>query len=189
MDHVESTNPTETVVLHVPHRFRRILLTYAPIAAVIILAVGVGAFWYAQYRSNADRAAQRQAIEQELAQLNASRGSDLPADQISTVVVPLVSSRSAVAGLASSFKGVVLEVWLLPDAQHAETYNAVLQKVGSADKFRVPGLALQDRPGGKAVRLRLPTRLLTPGLYRVQLSAVSPDGAVGNPAEYSFEIQ
>lgn len=187
---VSSTGPaqgeTKPVVVRAQHRFYRSLLTYAPIAAVIILAVGIGAFWYGQYRS---RGAQRQAIERELAELNASGQSEFPADQISTVVVPPVSSRSVVADLSSSFKGAVLEVWLLPGTQPAEKYDAVLQKVGSEDKFRVSGLALQDRAGGKAVRLRIPTRLLTPGIYRVQLSPVLADGTAEHTAEYSFEIQ
>ena len=183
------TKDTLPIDLPTGPRFYHRVLTYAPIAAVLVLAAGLGTFWYVQYRSNVVRESERQAIERELAQLNASGEPDLPPDQIFTVIVPPVSSRSVVAGLSSSFKGPVFEMWLIPGTQPADKYSAVLQKVGSEDKFRVAGLFPQDRSGGKAIRLRLPTRVLTPGLYRVQLSGLSADGTVINTAEYSFEIQ
>lgn len=180
------TRDTQPIDLSTRRPFYQRILTYAPVAAVILVAVGLGTFWY---RATVVREAQRQEIERELARLNAFGEFDLPPDQIFTVIVPPVSSRSIVAGLSSSFKGPVLEMWLIPATQPADTYNAVLQKVGSKDKFQVTGLFPQDRSGGKAVRLRLPTRLLTPGLYRVQLSGLSAGGTVINTVEYSFEIQ
>lgn len=181
-----SINPLDTVqskpqVLPL----RRKLLMYAPIAAVVLVAVTIGAVWYAKYRRSET---QRQAIERELAQVNASLEPILPADQISTLIVPLTSNAN-VTSIPSTFKGPILELWLLPKTKQTERYNALLQKVDSHDQFQISNLHLQDRAGGKAVRLRIPTRLLTPGVYRVQLNGLSTDGRVAETDGYSFKIE
>ena len=163
------------------------LLVYAPIAAVIVVAVALGVVWYAKYRGGIERENQRQAVERELAELNAS-DQDLPAGQISTLTVPPFSPRSVIANSSSSFKGPVVELRLVPGTQQAERYNAVLQKVGSSDKYLVSNLKL-NQDGDKTVHLRIPTRLLTPGTYTVQLSGLAQNGSVKTSSEYNFEIQ
>jgi hypothetical protein len=165
------------------------LLVYAPFVAVIVVAIAVGAIWYAKYRDSIERENQRQAVERELVQLNAPEGQNLPTEQVSTLTVPPFSPRSVIASSSSSFKGPILELRLLPGTQQAERYNAVLNKVGSTDKFLVPNLKLHDQDGDKAVHLRIPTRLLTPGVYAVQLNGLATDGSIKNSSEYSFEIQ
>jgi hypothetical protein len=165
------------------------LLVYAPFVGVIVVAIAVGAVWYAKYRDSIERENQRQAVERELVQLNAPQERTLPAEQVSTLTVPPFSPRSVIASSSSTFKGPILELRLLPGTQYSERYNAVLYKVGSTDKFLVPNLKLHDQDGNKAVRLRIPTRLLTPGVYTVQLNGVATDGSTKNSGEYSFEIQ
>lgn len=173
--------------LPVPSHFWsfRSLLVYAPFAAVIIVAIAVGSIWYAKYRDGVERENQRLAIELELAQLNAAE----PAEQVSTLTVPPFSPRSVIAGSSSNLKGSTLELRLLPGPQPTERYNAVLHKVGSTDKYSVSNLRLHDQLNDKAVHLRIPTRLLTPGVYTVQLNGLATDGTVKNSSEYSFEIQ
>ena len=161
---------------------------YAPIALAVLMAIAIGAVWYARYRSNIERQAQRQAIERELALLNFSGAQNVPPDQVFTITLPPVSTRSVEANISSDFKGPLLELWLIPATQQAVNYNAVFQKVGSGDMFQVPNLQLQERAGNKAIRLRVPTRLLTPGLYRVKLTAISPGGVAVDTSEYSLEI-
>jgi hypothetical protein len=183
------TEPIEPKHLATPHvlPFYRNPLVYAPAMAIVLVAITLGVVWYAQYKSNETR---RQEIERELAQLNSSGDQNLPADQISTLIVLPFSPRSVVASSSSNFQRQILEVWLIPSTKQSARYEALLQKAGSEDQFRIPHLQLQDRvPGEKAVRLRIPTRLLSPGTYRVQLSELSPDGTVANTSEYSFEIQ
>lgn len=160
--------------------FYRNPLVYAPMAVLVVVAITAGAIWYAQYRSTIAREHRRQEVERELARLNGSAEPNLPADQISTLIVAPFSPRSVVASSASSLHRPVLELWLIPSSRQSGRYDASLQKVGSDEKFQIPNLELRDRGGDKAVRLRIPTRLLTPGAYRVQLSDTS---------EYNFEIQ
>jgi methionine-rich copper-binding protein CopC len=164
----------------------RRLLMYAPIAAVVLVAVIVGTVWYATYRTNESK---RQAIERELAELNASGKPNLPADQISTLIVSPMSTTSVVTRISSTFKGPILELWLLPKTKPIERYNALLQKMDSPNQVQISTLQLHDRAGGKAIRLRIPTRLLTPGVYRVQLNGLSSDGRVVETDEYSFKIE
>jgi hypothetical protein len=183
----------DTVPIHPAHivrpealPFYRNPLVYAP-AGLFLVAIAIGFVWYVQYRGNETR---RQEIERELAQLNGAGEPNLPADQISTLIVLPFSPRSVVASSSSNLQSRVLELWLVPSTRQNGRYEALLQKVGSEDKFRIPNLQLQDRaPNEKAVRLRIPTHLLTPGTYRVRLGALSADGQIASTTEYTFEIQ
>jgi hypothetical protein len=166
--------------------FRRKLLMYGPIAAVLLVAVTVGLVWYAKYRRTE---IQRQAIERELAQLNISLESIPPADQRYTLILPPTSTANVVTSIPATSKEPILELWLLPKMKQTERYNALLQKVGSHDQFQISNLRPQDRVGGKTVRLRISTRLLAPGIYRVELNGLSADGKVVETDEYSFNIE
>ena len=168
--------------------FPRKLVVYMPIAAVILVAVTIGIVLYLKYRGSVEHEAQIQAIERELAQVNAPEEQNMPADQVSTLIVPPFSPRSVVASSSSGFKGPMLELRLLPTNRQTETYNAVLQKIGSEDKYRIPNLRAHDRDGERAVRLRIPTRLLSPGTYRVQLTGLTTSGPA-DTEEFNFEIQ
>ena len=164
----------------------RKLLVYAPIAALVLVAVVVGSVWYATSRRNETR---RQAIERELAELNTFGELNLPPDQISTLIVSPMSTSNVVTSISSTFKAPILELWLLPRTNQSKSYNALLEKVGSRNQVQISNLQLQDRGGSKAVRLRISTRLLTPGVYRVQLNGLSTDGTVAETDEYSFKIE
>ena len=193
LDTVSIESDIDTVRLK-PGRFtkplvvplHRKLLVYAPIAAVVLVTVIVGAVWYATYRRNET---QRKVIERELAELNTFGELNLRPDQISRLIVSPTSTRNVVTSISSSFKGPVLELWLLPRTKQTERYDALLQKVGSQNEVQISNLQLQDRPGGIAIRLRIPTRLLTRGVYRVQLNGLSTDGRVVETDEYSFQIE
>ena len=164
----------------------RQLLVYAPIAAVVLVAVVVGSVWYATSRRNETR---RQAIERELAELNTFGELNLPPDQISTLIVSPMSTGNVVTSISSTSKAPILELWLLPRTNEIKTYNALLQKVGSRNQVQISNLQLQNRAGRNAVRLRISTQLLTPGVYRVQLNGLSTDGRVAETDEYSFKIE
>jgi len=168
-----------------PEPFRRKLLVYAPIAAVVLVAITIGSVWYVKYRRSVT---QRQAIERELAQLNSPKEPNLPSDQIYTLIVPPTSTTDIVSSISSTFKGPVVELWLLPRKQ-TERFNALLQKEGSPDQFQISDLHFQNGAGGRVVRLRISMRLLTPGVYRVQLNGLSTDGRVVGTDEYSFKFE
>lgn len=177
-------DPLETVSIE-PRLFRGKLLVYAPIAAVVLVAITIGSVWYVKYRRSV---IQKQAIERELAQLNTSGEQNLPSDQIYTLVVAPTSTTNIVSSISSTFKGPVVELWLLPRKQTAR-YDALLQKEGSPDQFQISNLHFQNGAGGRVVRLRISMRLLTPGVYRVQLDGLATDGRVVGTDEYSFKLE
>jgi hypothetical protein len=183
-----STQDRVTPLLSKPFKSwrRRNPLVYASIAAAILVVLTVGMFWYADYRREQAR---RLTIERELAELNdPSRRSELPSGQVLSVVLSPVSARSTGSSITPRATDAILELSLLPEIAKAETYAVLIQRVGSDDKFAVRNLRLEDLPAGKAIRVRIHTRLLNRGLYRLQLTGVTPDGRVVETNEYSFEL-
>jgi len=165
---------------------RRNLLMYASAAAAILVVVTVGVFWYADYRREQAR---RLTVERELAELNdPSRRPELPSDQVLAVVLSPVSARSTGRSITPPATDGLLELSLLPEIAKAETYTVLIQRAGSDLEFSISNLRLEDRPAGKVIRVRIPTRLLTRGLYSLRLNGVSADGRVVETNEYSFEV-
>lgn len=183
-----STQDRITPLLSKPFKSwtRRNLLVYASAAAAILVVLTVGVFWYADYRREQAR---RLTVERELAELNdPSRRSELPSDQVLSVVLSPVSARSTGSSITPRATDGILELLLLPEIAKAETYSVLIQRAGSDDEFAVPNLRLEDLPAGKAIRVRIPTRLLNRGLYRLRLNGVTPDGREVEINEYSFEV-
>ena len=164
----------------------RNLLVYASAAAAIMVVLTVGVLWYADYRREQAR---RLTVERELAELNdPSRRSELPSDQVLSVVLSPVSARSTGSSITPRATDGILELLLLPEIAKAETYSVLIQRAGSDDEFAVPNLRLEDLSAGKAIRVRIPIRLLTRGLYSLRLNGVTPDGRLVETNEYSFEV-
>lgn len=167
------------------YRGRGNLLAYASAAAMLIVLT-VGVFWYAEFRREQNR---RLTVERELAALNDPlRRPELPADQVLPLVLSPVSVRSSGSRIRLPATDAYLELSLLPEIARAETYNVLIQRVGLGDEFAVPNLRLEDQPAGKVIRVRIPTRLLNPGLYRLRLHGVMLDGRAVETNEFSFEV-
>jgi hypothetical protein len=167
-------------------RLKPILLV--PIAAILMIAVVVAAVWLNNRRE--ERNAQHLAIERELADLNAPSSLGEPPSQMLSFALSPVSLRSA--GPQAEFTSradirlVELRLLWIQKVRYA-TYRALLRRVGSAEQFTIKDLRPED-DSGKAIRLRLPARLLTRGLYQISLSGIAADGAVDLAEEYSFTV-
>jgi len=66
------------------------------------------------------------------------------------------------------------------------SYQATIRKFDEEESFTIPKLQLDS---GNAIRLRLPPRLLTRGLYQIEVSGVGSDGTTGPPEEYQFVVK
>lgn len=160
-----------------------------PITATLIVAVMVAGVWLVRLnnrRSEDDR--QRVAIERELAELNGPSGLSDTSPRIVLLVVSPLSVRSIAprTELTPGDSDRVVELRLLwIQKEQYPTYQAVLHRVGDPAQFTIPNLHLQNE-NGSAVRVRLPARLLTRGLYQVILSGISSDGSARLVEEYSF---
>lgn len=146
-----------------------------PIAATAMILVVVGALWLS-------RRAGHSAIEQELAQLNAS--SNLLAGQVLAELSPVtVRSGKAEAPLNTRVSEVVELRLLWIQKERYSSYQATIRRVGESELFVIRNL--QPESDGKAIRLKLPSHMLTRGTYQINLSA---EGSASLAEEYQFTI-
>ena len=154
-----------------------------PLAAVIVLAIVFGVIWVNR------RIEQRQyaAIEAEVARLNSPsslRETPQPADALT---LSPIAPRSAERRPELKIRPDVAELRLLwPQTERYPTYRFTLRRV---DDQRL--LVTRDVPApedGKTIRLRLPTGMLSRGLYRIELSGVTASGGLSAAEEYSFTV-
>lgn len=163
-----------------------------PVAAVLIIAFLVGLVWLKDIRNKrAQEIDRRAAIERELADLNAPSSVREGTPQAFSLVLPPVSVRSAgpQADLRARTDISVVEVQLLwTQKEQYSSYQAVLRRVGDSQQLTIPNLHVQKTAGGTAVPLKLPTHLLTRGLYQVTLSGIG-HGTPSQAEEYSFTVR
>jgi hypothetical protein len=149
-----------------------------PIAATAMIVIVVAAIWLS-------RRAGHSAIEQELAQLNAS--SILREGPVSLELAPVtVRSAESQAQLnRHPSENEVVELRLLwIQKERSPSYQATIRRVGDNQSYNVPNL--QPEPDGKAVRLKLPAHFLSKGTYQINLSGA--DGSASSSEEYQFTV-
>lgn len=168
-------------------------VVYLPLAAALVVAVLFGTWRLVESRRaqqiRAREESQRLEVEQELAQLNDSSGvgRPQPGARVFQMALPSVTLRGTANKLSPPAETSVVELWLLRAKDEYESYRASFQRVGAASRYSIPNLRAADTPGGRAIPVKIPVRLLTPGAYRLTLSGVTPDGQPGETSEYTFQ--
>lgn len=163
-----------------------------PVAAMLIIAFVVGLVWLMDIRNKrAQETNRRVAIERELADLNAPSSVREVTPQTVSLLLPPVSGRSL--GPQSELRARtdirVLELQLLwTQKEQYSSYQAVLHRVGDSQQLTIPNLHVQKTAGRTAVPLKLPTHILTRGLYQITLNGIGSTGAPGQAEEYSFTV-
>jgi hypothetical protein len=151
-----------------------------PIALAAIILIVVAAVWLSRQ--------QHQAIEQEVAQLNAPESlREVPPQMVSLNLSP-VAVRSAEQQPEIKTRADIRIVELrLPWIQKEQysTYHAVLRQAESDKSFMFPHIQV-DSVG--VIRLRVPAHILMRGLYKIELSGIAADGNLGPTEEYSFAV-
>ena len=150
-----------------------------PIAVAAMILIVVGAIWLSRRSAHS-------AIEQQLAQLNAP--ANLREGPVALELSP-VTSRSAESqnqlNTRPAENGVVLRLlWLQKDRY--PSYQATITRVGDKESFVVPNL--QPESEGKAIRIKLPARMLTRGTHQITLSGLAVDGTARSSEEYQFTV-
>lgn len=155
-----------------------------PLAAAIVLAIVFGVIWVNR-RIEQRRHAE---IEAEVARLNSPsslRETPEPADALTlSPIAPRSAERRAELKIRP--EAAVAELHLLWPQERYPTYRFNLRRV---DDQRL--VVVHDVPApqdGKTIRLRLPTRFLNRGLYRIELSGVTASGGLSAAEEYSFTV-
>jgi hypothetical protein len=107
------------------------------------------------------------------------------------VSLPPVTLRSvqppAEVKLASIYPIIELRL-LWPQKEESPSYEVVVRRVGSSERFTVPDLHLAKDHGQSIVRLRLPPQNLVPGLYQITLTGAATGGATAPTEEYTFTV-
>jgi hypothetical protein len=166
-------------------RFKPVLAV--PIAVTIVIAIVLAIVWLNSQREQRKHL----AIEQELAQLNSPASlREVPPEMISQELKP-----GAVRGLeqetqVSPSSDIHLVQLILPWIlkERYPTYEAEVRRLRDGEAFRIPNLqpASNEKP---VIRVRLPTYILSPGQYQINLKGIANDGAQSPAEEYSFTVR
>jgi anti-sigma factor RsiW len=164
-------------------------VVYVPVALTLVAAVLLGSWLLVEFRRaqqlRAREEGRRVETERELARLNDPSGARTDARVFSKALPPL-NVRGEANTVPRQGEADVVELRLLRGREEYVSYAATLQRIGAADRFSVNGLRAADTPGGRAVPVRIPARLLTPGAYRLTLTGVTADGRREEADEYTF---
>ena len=153
-----------------------------PITAVTVLAIVFASIWL---RSRWEQRSTHLAMQQELMRLNTP---SMLRDVSSYIAVTPGTVRSAGAEneltVPANVEWVALGlVWT--QRERFPTYQATIRKIDEDESFTIPNLQLDS---GNIIRLRLPSRLLTRGLYRIEASGIDAGGGTGPADEYQFQV-
>ena len=164
-------------------RFRLKPVFMIPIAAMTVIAI---VFAVVALKNRWDQRTRYLAMEQELAQLNTPS----MLRDVSTYVTLMpgaVRSAEAETELTPPANAQFVELHLLwMQKEHYPSYQAVIRKIDEEQRYTVRDLQLDN---GNAIRLRVPTRYLTRGLYRIEVSGIAADGTMGPAEEYQFVVK
>ena len=162
-----------------------------PVAAILTITFIVS-IWLVELNSRRMQENNRRAaIERELVDFNAPSSLAEAQARALSIVLPPVSVRSVEGQTEVKPRSDtrVLELQLLwIQKEQFQSYRAILRRVGNSEEFTIPNLHLEKRPGGNVVRMRLPSHLLTHGLYQVRLSGVGNNVASEQIEEYTFMV-
>lgn len=156
-----------------------------PIAAVIVLVLVFAVIWVNR------RLEQRRhsAIEQEIARLNDPSGlRNVPRQADALVLTPItLRSNESQSELKLSSDEPFVELhlrWI--QRERYPRYEAVVRRIGDDKLITIPNLQAEDGDR-KTIRLLLPSRILSKGLYQVYVSGLN-DGSASPAEEYQFSV-
>lgn len=155
------------------------------VGVAALLLIALVAFW--KFAGGPRRSDPQAAINVEVALLNRQpRGQDVPLK----VRLTHVLSRGAQQAVKVSVPGGVNVVELqldLPGRRH-QNYQASLRVNDGAEVFNVGDLQAEEADGGRAIKLRVPARLLTPQDYILSVKGATAAGQPEDVAEYFFRV-
>ncbi len=168
-------------------RLRRRPMVFVPIAVAIALAVVLAIVWL---NSRIEKK-KHFGVEQELALLNSPAGlREFPPQKSLIELRPItVRGIETPTEVNSRSENPIVEL-LLPwiPKERYPTYRAEVGQPGGGEPFRIPNLQAENYDGGYYVRIRLRSRFLSRGAYRIQLTGISNDGSASPPEEYRFSV-
>lgn len=168
-----------------------VVFTSVVVASLLLILLGVFQ-GIRLWRENAQYIEARQRkleIEQELARL-----SNTPANQLTTPTFPLALVPGALrdannaSTLSMPFTSEIIELRLILTGNVYPRYAVELNRVGGEETYRIDGLNGQQTGSGMAVVVRIPSRLLSRGDYKLSLIGIAPNGNKTKIGEYVFAV-
>lgn len=165
-------------------RFRLKPVFMVPIA-VSVIAIVLAAVWL---NSRWQQRNKHVTMQQELARLNTpSALRDVPTQTPALTLTPgSVRSAEAERELTPPGDTESVDLHLVWTQKQYPSYQATIRRFGDDESFTIPGLQGDSR---NIIRLRLPTRFLSRGLYQIEISGVGVGGATSPPEEYKFVVK
>lgn len=154
-----------------------------PIAVTAMIAIVVATVLV-------NRQWEQRNLEEELARLNSAASlREVPTDLLAMELRPgSVRSVESENRLIKRSDVRIVELKLLwIQRERYPKYQAVVRRFSGEWQYVIRELQSENR-GGQIIRVRLPIRILTRGLYQIFLSGVAADGTVSSPEEYTFTV-
>jgi len=152
-----------------------------PIAAVVLIAIVVAVI---ALRSRWEQQNIHLAMQQELVRLNSPSMLREPSVGSVTLTPGAVRSAEAENEVTPPANVEFVELRLLwTQKDRFPSYQATIRRFDEEESFTIPNLQLDS---GNVIRLRLPPRFLTRGLYQIEVSGVGANGTAGPTEEYKF---
>ena len=163
-------------------RFRLKPAFMIPITAVTVLAIVLAVVWL---RSRSEQRSTHLAMQHELVQLNtpSTLRDVLPNAVFTPGTVRSAGAENELTVPANAESVALGLIWT--QRERFPSYQATIRKIDEDESFTIPNLQLDS---GNIIRLRLPSRLLTRGLYRIEASGIDAGGATGPVDEYQVQV-
>jgi hypothetical protein len=158
-----------------------------PVAVTVVVGVMIAIVWLSGLRG--ERVRQHLALERELAELNSpSELREAPSTPALTLKPGSVRAVEPRAELPTPREEPFAEISLLwMQKETYSTYKAVVTREGDNETFTISNLRIQPE-GTKAIKVRLPSHMLTRGTYQIQVNGVSADLIPGPSESYTFTV-
>ncbi len=154
-----------------------------PTAAVVLIVIVVAVV---TLRSRWEQRNIHLAMQQELVRLNSPsmlhEVSPVPPVTLTPGTVRSAEAENEVTAPANAEFVELRLVWT--QKERFPSYQATIRRFEEDESFTIPNLHLDS---GNVIRLRLPPRLLTRGLYQIEVSGVDANG--GPSEEYTFVVK
>ena len=153
-----------------------------PIAAVVLIAIVVAVI---ALRSRWEQQNIHRAMQQELVRLNSPSMLREPSVGSVTLTPGAVRSAEAENQVTPPANAEFVELRLVwTQKERFPSYQATIRRFEEEESFTIPNLQLDS---GNVIRLQLPPRFLTRGLYQIEVSGVDAKG--GPSEEYTFVVK
>jgi hypothetical protein len=134
--------------------------------------------------------AQRQAIEAELAHLNAPAAGTAGKVLLTVNLQPAERDRGTMARVAAdnTTPDALIEFRLSLTETSSQEYRALFLDDRHQQLFSISKLTAQVTPGGPEIRFVVPARYLNPGDYQIDLSVSNKTGGNDNVNSYAVRV-